>query len=200
MSHYSVTVKYNFNSTIQFRNVHYYEFFNYVPTSTGLQELVDGIDSAYKSRLQTLISDDVTFTAYDVRRIDTGGLPSLEFTATAGTWSGTSTDHLLPTQVAALVSFKAQTTVPRNARTYIAGLTEVSNITDGLVSAALVTALGNWASDMLEITITEGLNADKQAVTIGGTPPAVTASNDVSTYTVAANWATQRRRRPGRGI
>lgn len=200
MSVYSIVAKYNYNALVEFRNIHYYEFFNYVPTTTELQEAVDAIDTAYKSRLQTFFADDVTFTGYVVRRLDVGGLPGSDFTATAGNWSGTNTNDPLPTQVAALVTWKAQTTYPRSTRSFIGGLTEANNGTDGKIQSGLITALENFASDMLSLAITAQVDADKVAVTISGTPPAVTDHNDVSTYSATPIWATQRRRRLGVGI
>lgn len=200
MSIYQIVLKAADNNHNQYRNVHYYEFFNYVPTSTQLQEAVDAIDTAYKSNLQSSLSDDFSFEAYDVRRVDIGDLPTVEYQATAGAWDGTNTSAQLPHQVSALCTFKAQTTFPRTARTYLFGFVEDANNAGGRVEASVLSQISDWADDMLELTITGDLNADKQAVQFGGTPRAVTDSNDLETHSERNNWATQRRRRSGVGI
>lgn len=200
MSIYQIVVKAEDQNTNQYRNVHHYEFFGYVPSDTELQEAIDAVDSAYKTNLQSVIDNDFDIYAYDVRRVDLGNLPTIEFTATAGSWSGTNTGATLPHQVSALITFKALTTFPRTSRCYLFGFTEDSNTTAGRVEATTITAIDAFGDDMLSLTITGQIDADKVAVTYGGTPRVVTDENDVTQHASKVNWATQRRRRSGVGI
>lgn len=200
MAIYQVVVKASEGAGDQYRNVHHYQFFNTVPSTTALQELVDGIDAAYKTNLQANISDSVTFDAYDVRRVDLGDYPTIEYVATNGTWSGTNTNDPLPHQVAALVLFKALTPYPRSTRTYLFGFTEGGNASNGRIESGLVTNLEDWADDMFTIETEETFDPDKVAVQYGGDPRVVVDENDVTQRTVRAVWATQRRRRRGVGI
>lgn len=200
MSIYQIVIKAVDNFATQYRNIHHYEFFNYVPDGTQLQEFVDNVDAAYKSNLQGDISEDHDIYAYDVRRVDVGNLPSVQYIPTAGAWSGTDTSGELPHQVALLVTFKAETVFPRSSRTYLFGMCEGNNSVNGRASSTVISNAEDWAADMLEIEITGALNADKQAVQYGGDPRAVTDNNDLTTYSVNSIWATQRRRRTGVGI
>lgn len=200
MSIYQVAVKAVMDSSEDYRNIHHYEFFGYVPDDTQLQEFVDGIDSAYKTYLQASIHSGLEVVAYDVRRVDIGDQPTIEYVATGGSWNGTASGAPLPFQIAALVTFKALAAFPRTTRTYmfpssVNAVTSVGNIGSGTV-----TALENWGNAMLEIAITGALNADKQAVQYGGTPRTVTDANDVTIVMANPIWATQRRRRRGVGI
>lgn len=199
MSIYQIVVKGKAYDSEELRNIHHYEFFNYVPETSQLQELVDGIDTAYKSNLQTAFHDEIDFYEYDVRRVDVGDQPTRTFTATAGTWSGSSTADAIPSQVSAMVTFKALTAFPRSTRTYLFPFGANQLNSDGTVTSGAVNAMKDWADDMLEITITGGLNADKQAVKYGGDPRAVTDSNDLSQRSVKNVYATQRRRKVGVG-
>ena len=181
------------------RNVHHYEFAGYVPSDTELQEFVDNFDSALKTRLQSRIKSNASVDAYDVRRVDVGDLPTVEFIPTAGAWNGTDTGNLLPSQCAALITFKALTPFPRSTRTYVWGLTANALAAGGLVGSGTVTDLTNFGNDILEISVTGQLNPDKVAVAYSGDPRAVTSWNEVTNVTVTDVWATQRRRRRGVG-
>ena len=200
MSVYSFVVKGKHTSNDEFRNIHYYEFPFYVPTIVQVQEAVDAIDAAYKTHLRSRMGTGFTYYAFDVRRVDVGEQPTLEYTATSGSWAGLETSEEIPFQNSALVSFKALAAFPRNARTYVFGWTENSNVSGGLVGSGSVTALGQWGAAMLELNITGDLNADKQSVEFGGVPRAVVENNDVTEVIVGNVWATQRRRRRGVGI
>lgn len=199
MSIFQIVQKGDFKDLDQLRNVHHYEFPGYVPVTTELQEAVDALDAAYKSNLQATFSDTVDFEKYGVRRVDIGGLPEADFVATAGSWSGTDGLAPLPTQVSALVSFKAPTVFPRGSRMYLYPFTEGANNTNGLIDSIKLTAMLAAGSAMLTLVITAQPDATKMAVKYSGTPRAVTASNLLTTVFVNSNWATQRRRRRGVG-
>lgn len=200
MSVYQFVVKARESNGSEYRNVHHYEFFNYVPDNAQLQEAVDGLDAIYKGWLQNVISNRVEFYGYDIRRVDVASLPVVPYSATAGAWTATNTNFILPHQCAALVSFNAQTGFPRRGRTYIFGCTAGDLASDGGVSASLQGILTSWSTDVLSLDITGGLDADKSAVKYSGNPPAVIDSNDLVQFTVSPIWATQRRRRKGVGI
>lgn len=200
MSIFQITVKGRDSSNNEFRNVHHYEFPFYVPDSTALQEAVDAIDAAYKSNLQSQFSSNITFYAYDVRRVDIGDQPTIELTATGGAWAGTAADNKLPNQVSALCTFKSLTAYPRTTRTYHFPMTEGTNSASGALAATTQGLIEDWAADMLSLDITGQLDADKCAVKYGGDPRVVIDNNDVQVIKVGLIWATQRRRRSGVGI
>lgn len=184
----------------EFRNVHHYEFFGYTPDNTQLQEFVDNVDGVYKTELQAFFHEDIEIYAYDVRQVDIGDLPSIEYVPTAGAWNGTASTNRTPNQVAAMATFKAVSSYPRSSRTYLFPCSETATNALGRVSAGVVDDIDDWAQAMLEIDITGGLNADKQAVQYGGSPRVVTDSNDLTTVVVRNIFRTQRRRTPGVGI
>ena len=200
MSIYQIVTKGRDSSGNQFRNIHHYEFFGSVPDNTTLQELIDGIDAAQKTRLQSLVANTITYYAFDVRRVDVGDLPTIEMVPTAGAWTGSLSAAVLPYQVAAIITWKALTAFPRTTRAYIFGLTENASTTDSRLEAGVVAALTNLGNDLLTINVTTGIDPDKVAVEYGGDPRAVVDSNDVSVVMVSPFWGTQRRRRPGTGI
>lgn len=200
MSIYQITVKARWGTAVELRNIHHYEFFGYVPDATQLQEFVDGVDSVYKTDVLAYYPNEITVYGYDVRRVDIGDLPTVEFLATAGSWTGSSGATPLPTQNAALTTFKAPTTFPRTTRTYHFPFSEAALDTTGELETVVQTGLNTWGNNMLEISITGGLNADKVAVSYGGDPRAVTDDNEVETVSTSKVYATQRRRRKGVGI
>lgn len=200
MSIYQVTLKGQTNDDIQLRNIHHYEFASYVPTNTQLQEAVDAIDAAYKSNLQATFTDNCDFNAYDVRRVDTADLPTIEFIATAGAWSGSDVADPNPSQLAAMCTWKAPTTFPRSTRSYLFPFTVTFVNTIGRIDAAEVGNVEDFADDMFSLVITGGADAVKVAVQYTGDPRAVTASNPVETRIVTNIYRTQRRRTAGVGI
>ena len=199
MSTYQIVVKALTGGT-QLRNIHHYQFFQYVPDAAQLQEAVDAVDAAYKSNLQAELHSSVQVYAYDVRRVDLPDLPTIEYQATAGGWFGTETSTKMPNQVSALVTFKAQTAFPRTTRTYHFPMGQDQNTAGGVIAAATLANLEAWAADMLTLDITGALDADKSAVRYASDPRIVVESNDVELYTVTNVWATQRRRKIGIGI
>lgn len=199
MSIYQIVYKAVDANNQQIRNVHHYEFFNYVPTTAELQETVDGIDSAYKTHLINAIDNGFLTYAYDVRRVDQANLPTIEYVPTAGVWFGSNTNNPLPGQLAALVTFSTTTTFPRTTRSYISGLTVADVDTNSQMTLSLQGLLQNWGTAMLSIPLSGALDPDKQAVKYGGTPRVVIDSNDVISREVTLIWATQRRRRIGVG-
>jgi hypothetical protein len=200
MTIYQLVVKGNYDDIVQLRNVHHYEFPDYVPTTAQLQALVDSFDTDLKTRIQTYFSNKVDIDAYDIRRVDLGNLAAVEYQATAGSWTGGASGEPLPTQIAGLVTFKAPTVFPRAARSYMFPFTEAHNSSAGIMATVLETALLGWGGDILSHVIPGAANAVKVAVEYGGDPRAVTDSNVLESVSVTNVWATQRRRRRGVGI
>lgn len=200
MSIYQIVAKGSFDNATQLRNIHHYEFNGYVPTQTQLQEAVDALDAAYKVELIAYFVNEVQMVSFDVRRVDIGNLPTIEFAATAGEWVGTSAVDPMPAQVSGLVTFKSPTVYPRSSRAYIWPFSEGNNTSSGQISTNAQTAMEDWADAVISLTITGGADADKVAVQYGGTPRAVVDSNILLSSFVNPIWATQRRRRLGVGI
>lgn len=199
MSIFNIAVKGAFLASDQLRNIHHYSFDGDIPNNAQLQQLVDDIDSVYKTHWQAVMTPQITVNAYDVRRVDIGNQPTIEYQATAGAWAGTNVGQPLPSQVALLVSFKALTTFPRNARTYVFGCSEGFNGGDGRPDGALITAGESFADGLMSVGQVGIGGPDKVTVEYGGVPRVVTAFNILSQRKVAPNWATQRRRRLGVG-
>lgn len=183
----------------ELRNIHHYDFANYVPDTAQLQSAVDDFDGKYKTNLQGLLHEDIEIYAYDVRRVDTGNLPSNEFVPTAGAWNGTGGTNRMPNQTSALVTFRAQSAFPRTTRTYLFPFTENSNNALGRVDASTISTLQTWANSILSVDVTGGTNGDKVAVEYGGDPRIVVDDNEIETVSTTNIWATQRRRKPGVG-
>lgn len=199
MSIYQVVVKGLLLGSEQLRNIHHYEFPGYVPGLAARQSFVDEFDGNLKTRLQTHLSDQVDILSYGLRRVDIADQPEEERTPTAGTWSGTGSSDLLPTQVSALITWKAFTAYPRTTRTYVFPMGENASNADGLIASTVVTALQGYGGDILTITIPGQDDAVKVAVKYTAVPRIILSSNTVETVSVAESWATQRRRRRGVG-
>jgi hypothetical protein len=200
MSLYQIVVKADYNDAIQMRNIHHYEFSGYVPDATQLQEFVDGVDAAYKSRLQSIFNQLIDVNAYGVRRVDVGEQPEADFIPTAGGWTASNAANSMPSHIAAIVSFKAATAYPRSTRTYLFPFSEDTNDANGTLTTGALLSMVNWGQDMLEISITAGSNAIKVAAEYAGTPRVVSDWNQVTTIVASQTWGTMRKRKPGIGI
>lgn len=200
MSIYQIVTKARDTSQNEYRNVQHFEFPGYVPSNTEIQDAIDDLDTSYKANLQTLIRVNVEFYEYDVRRVDVGNLPAIPFQPTAGGWFGTNNANLLPRQVAPLISFKSLTAYPRNARTYLFGFTEDSSAAGGTLEPTSKAAIEQYAFDSGSLNVNGNTNALRQAVQYGGTPRVVVANNEVTSFIVRDDFATQRRRVRGVGI
>ena len=200
MTFYQVTVKGEISGVSQVRNVHHYEFPDYVPTQANRQTFIDAFDSDLKTRLQSIFSTRVEIQGYDMRRVDIAEQPTLPMTATGGSWVGTASGHTLPAQVAGLVTFKAETAFPRSTRTYLFSFSEENNNEDGEVGATAQSAMTAWGGDILTIVIPGETSAVKVAVEYTAAPRIVADANVVQNVSVSSGrFATQRRRRVGVG-
>lgn len=199
MSVYQVVVKGSYPGN-QLRNIMHYTFPDYIPNSTELQEFVDGLDSDYKTSLQTYFHTSVTFSSYELRRVDVANLPSTELTPSAGSWSGNGAADRLPMQNCLLVTAKAPTVFPRTVRTFMFPMTENDNTGSGQPSSTVQSAGLNWGGNILTIPITGQADALRVAVKYTGTPRVVSSFNVVQTVVVSGNWATLRSRKAGVGI
>jgi hypothetical protein len=200
MSIYQMVVKGSAGTGIQLRNIHHFEFPGYVPTPAELEEAAEALATHYETWLVNMFAAQVSIRAIDLRRVDIGDLPTQEYVPDGWPVSGTGTGDMLPTQVSALVIWKAPTTYPRSTRTYVFPMTETASGPVGGIQSANVTALFGFSIDMETLAITGQTDANKVAVEYGGVPRAVILSNPVSAAPVPNVWATQRRRRPGVGI
>jgi len=133
----------------EMRNVHYYSTQD--ETTSGLQAIVDGISNAYKNNLQGHFSVGFAFYAVDVRKVESAGLPSVEYIPTGSFWLGTNANDVLALQVALLVSFTSLTTKPNKARTYLGGLCE-NDVTGGLFTTGITANALAWADAMFDPT------------------------------------------------
>lgn len=199
MTIYQVVIKATLLGSEILRNIHHYEFPDYIPGEAAKQSFVDEFDSNLKTRLQSAFSEEVTVNSYGLRRVDITSQPEDDIVATNGSWSGSDVGALLPTQVAALITWKAFTTYPRSTRTYLFPFTINALSQAGLIGAAELSSMLGYGGDILEIVIPGQANATKQAVKFTGSPPIVLSANPVESVLTNSNWATQRRRRRGVG-
>lgn len=200
MAIYQVVCKARSPLPTEFRNVHHYDSGAVVLDTAQQQLLANTIDDDYKSNLQAVLSTSIEFYAYDIRRVDIASLPAIEYVPGAGVWTGSAVGDKLPEQIAALLTMKAQTTFPRTTRTYLFGFVESENGSSGSIASNLLSAINLWAADVQTLTITGPITLAKVAVKYTGSPPAVTAFNEVFPSPAGSSWATQRRRRRGVGI
>lgn len=200
MSILQIVVKARLGTSTELRNIHHYDFLSYVPDLTQTQEAVDAIDDAYYTHLRGLFNDQVVVYEYDVRRVDVGDQPTLTVESTRGNWSATGAAENLPSILAALCTFKAFTTFPRTARTYLFPMTEGQNSASGDLEPTTVEAIEDWADDMMTLDITGAADADKVTVAYGGEPRIVIINHSLTSKTVNPRWSTMRSRRGGVGI
>lgn len=200
MSIYAVTWKALFDDTVAMRNIHHYSFVDGVASEAQLQELVDGVNAAYKTNLQTTLSPLYDTLPTEVRRVDIAGFPSGESNPTTGLWTGTNTADPMPPQICALVTWKAASIYPRTSRAYVGGFGEGNNTSSGRLGLGLVDLLEDFAADLLSISATGATAWAKVAVTYQADPRKTVDSNQLTSYTANAIWSQQKRRKFGVGI
>lgn len=194
-NHIQVTLKYR-QQAQEIRNVFY---FSGGGVDSNQQNIVDYLRLSWVTYLRPQLVNDIEIYAADVRDVGVAGLPVVEYTFTAGTSSGQITTPGMPLQVAGLVVFGANVARPNKTRKFIAGI-PASHIADsGHFSPTMVSALEDWADDVLDITTTY-TGVALSAVQWAGDGSYVTGSNLMTFRTVNSNPSTQRRRRLGVGI
>lgn len=201
MTIYQGTVKSRIGAASECRNIHHYDFGALVASYSDLQQATDHILARYAAQLQASFHTSVEYYGMDWRRVDVPNMPTTEQSPTGGSWFGTNTGDLMPTQNCVILRWSAPTAFPRTCRTYISGFVEGHNDADGTPAATLIGVCNTLAHDLHTFSINAGINTlYKVSVTYGGTPRAVTAYNPVSDLDTNNAWYIQRRRRPGVGI
>lgn len=183
------------------RNIYYYETITGNPSTSEWQDICDEIRSEYDSELKASLVTDWEFYGIDYRQVDTSGLPSFSVTPTSGVLAGTLGSDSVATQIALLVSVKANVTAPNHCRTYLAGWGEVS-MTDSLWGPGSQAAAESFV-DYQSVLNAAGTNELQRVSARWNTAhDAVTAYNNVAGAPAVASEvpATQRRRRIGVGI
>lgn len=199
MSVYRVTVKTTFNGTDDQFNVHHYEFPNYVPDDTELQEFVDNMGAAYFNRLETLCPSQLTFNSIECRRVDQANLPSADLIPDTWPDTGNNGGGCLPPQCSAMLRFTAPVAFPRTARVYLPLFGKTAAGAVGDVGGAALALCDALALDLEQISVTGQVDAQKVAVKYTGTPRVVTVANVVFAQSTRGTFQTQRRRTPGVG-
>lgn len=200
MGIYLVTHKYTLLAQ-EIRNTFYYETTASEPDNGEWQDIADEIRADFVAEWAAQVVDDLSFYGIDRRRVDSAGLLTIPEVFTAGPIAGGAANDPLPTQIALLISNKGVTVKPNRARTYLAGLHDIS-VTQGLweaVPRAAAETFIDLQSDLNAIG-TNPLQRVSAQWNTGHTM--VVDHNDLSGAASIASIvpATQRRRRIGVGI
>lgn len=185
----------------QCRNIYYYESSPGDPTDIEWQDIANEIRLEYNDELKTLLHSDWEFQGIDYRVVSTAGLPTFSVTPGLGTLSGTSGGQSLPTQIALLVSVKANTVKPRNGRSYLCGFTE-NGMVEGFWGSTYTDAGEVFVNNIRELNSTGTNTLTRVAVQWNSNHTQVVAYNTIPAGGSVASSvpATQRRRRIGVGI
>lgn len=177
------------------QNVLHYE------AGAGVSDSEANVVAAITSQVLTILANVATLTANNVlgvevvcskRNTGTGKWEAFGIGDISG-WSGSSAAEYLPHGAAGLIRYFTSG-VGNQARHFVGGFTEDSN-NDGVVTGPLLTALGNYAADVVANIAVAGGN-------LGATwwsDVDVVARDRDSGYVVNTVWSYQRRRRPGVG-
>lgn len=196
MAEYMLTAKQVWQNQ-EMRNVFYYATQD--ETTAGLQAIVDGLRAAWATNLQSVMHQNWSLYAFDVRKVDVAGQPTVQYSMTSGVLLGGAAGDPLPAQIALLVSFTALTSKPNKARTYLAGLTETS-LGSGLWTSGAITGAQNWADATFDPTSGTITGVARLTVEWAADHSYVLGGNILTARQVGNIPATQRRRRIGVGI
>lgn len=167
-------------------------------TMANAQAIIDEMADAWEVEIKANLVPEWTLYEFDVYDKTIPSVPGLQFLPTAGAVVGTNANDLLPTQIACLVTYKAQVAPPNSNRKYLGGFSD-NAIVNGLYTAPFITTISNWAQRMLDLPTATGLAVVLEVVLLlpDGT---VSGGNPLEYFLVRDNPATQRRRRIGVGI
>lgn len=162
------------------------------------QDIVDAMRAAWATNLGAQLITDWTLYGFDVYDKTIPGVPGIEFIPTSGSLTGSNNTDSVATQIAMLVTFKAQVAPPNTNRKYLAGWGEGAMV-DSLWQTAKTDLAAAWAADVLDIGTTTSLAIVMEVVALNldGT---VSGGNPLEYALVRQVPATQRRRRIGIGI
>lgn len=183
------------------RNIYYYETITGNPSVAEWQDVVDEIRGDVVAELLGTLSPRWAFYGIDYRQVDTPGLPSFSVVPTAGEIVGEAALDDVATQVALLVSAKANSVKPNRVRTYFSGLTEAS-VNLSMIEAGSKTVFEAFF-DMQSVLNAAGTNElQRVSVAWNSSHTQVVDYNNVagSAGVCSPVPATQRRRRIGVGI
>lgn len=185
----------------EIRNIFYYETTVGNPSVSEWQDIADEIRADYVAETATLLVPEWEFYGIDYREVDTAGLPSFSVVPTAGVLAGSHGSDSLPTQVAILVSAKANATKPNRVRTYLAGFSEDA-VFNSLVSAGTKSAAEAFFDEQTVLNNAGTNTLQRVSVAWNSTHTQVVDYNNVAAAAGVASVvpATQRRRRIGVGI
>lgn len=199
MAIYQITCNARFGGVDEMRNIHYYDSGPSALTDPEVDQVAFSLLNTYETHLQSLFDEAVTVYGASVRRVDEPNLPPRDYLLGVNEWSGGGPGNSLPSQTAALVTWKGVSVYPRTTRSYLFPFATSAIGATGTLLSAVVDDLQAWGAAMLELSYAGG-NVDKVAVRWGGTPRVVVEHNDVFTVQVKPVLATQRRRTRGVGI
>lgn len=197
---YQVVVRQTF-LVQQLRNVYYYETVAELDTPQKA-ELGEEIATNYATLLGAEgLSDEWSAQGIDIRRVDVPDLPTAQYDFLGGDLVGIHTaNNVLPAQVAILLSGSADSTFPRNCRTYHGGLHAGMVSRDGGLFIPDVVNMFDLFLLGMDNHVISGENPTRVAVHWDRTNNVVDDWNLVSNYSVSNNPVIQRRRRRGIGI
>ena len=162
------------------------------------QAICDALYDAWGDNLQSSLVNDWSLYAFDVYDKTIPGVPGIEFVPTAGILQGSSANDPVATQIAMLVTFKAQVAPPNTNRKYLAGMNSAT-MSQSLFNTSPLGFAEAWAADIIDIGTTLTLGIVMEVVTLNA--DGTVAGGNPLEYALARQVpATQRRRRVGIGI
>lgn len=182
----------------EFRNVFYFAGDDAVQGNA--QDLGDFMRARIAARIGSTLVNDIVLYGFDVKDLADPGNPTIEYTFTSGTLTGTSTNDPLPSQVAALVTFIALAAKPNRKRFYIPGFSEGNIGPDGRWTPGTLNVMGLLADDINIVGTTLSLAIAHVISRINRPTGVLVGSNILETKRLSEVPATQRRRRIGVGI
>lgn len=165
---------------------------------TNAQAITDALAACWSANLLAYQDDEWTLYGFDVYDKTIPSVPGVEYVPTGGALVGTNVSEVNATQLAGLVTFKAQVAPPNTNRKYLPGLNAI-NLADSLWNATVTTAMQAWGDQVLAIPTATGLAIVFEVVIL--LPDGTVSGGNPLTSAAARNVPGMRRsRRIGVGI
>lgn len=181
----------------QVRNMLYFEGLDAVQANA--QAVGDYLRTMWDTHLKVMLAPTWQLNDFTAREVQSAGLPPIEYSFTAGGVTGAAITEPVASQVAGIVSFKANTIRPNAARNYIAAINS-SALVQSQFTAAATNLLFAWGQGVNGIRLAAPLGLDHVSARWNETRTYVTDTNVLTIAIARSVPGTQRRRRIGVGV